>query len=139
MKAIVRIVLAGLAVTVFGAAVGMVTCGRLFNWVYTVEPVNVWKSMEGGAPPVWFLLGEFAMAILLAAMYAMVCKGVPGGNRLVRGLLFGLLVWIVGMLPGMFATYTFMTVAPVVVLYWTIHALFVLPIKGLIIAAIYGK
>lgn len=138
MKTLVRIVLAGLAVTVFGTAVGMVTCGWLFNWVYTVEPVNVWRPMDGG-PPSWVLLGELGIAILLAAMYAMVCKGVPGKNRLVRGLLFGLLVWIVGILPGMFATYAFMTVAPVVLLYWTILYFFVLPVKGLIIAAIYGK
>lgn len=139
MKTLVRIILAGLAVTIFGIVVAMLTCGWLFNWVYTLEPTNVWRPMEGGAPPMWFLVGGFALNILMAAMYAMIRKGIPGGNRLVRGLLFGLLVWVVGMLPGMFATFTFMTVATTVVVYWTILDLVLLPIKGLIIAALYGK
>jgi len=139
MKAMTRILLAGLAGTVFCTAVSMVTCGWVFNWVYRVEPVHVWKPMDSNGPGVWFMIAELVLGILLAAMYAMVCKGLPGKNRIVRGLLFGLMVWIVGILPGMFSTYSFMTVAPVVVLYWTILYLIVLPIKGLIIAAIYGK
>jgi hypothetical protein len=138
MKMLLRIVLAGLAVTVVEAVSGALLCGHLFNWVYHLEPTNVWRPMEG-APPAWLYLGELVLGILLAAMYAMVCKGIPGSNRLVRGLLFGLMVWVVGMLPGMFATYAFMTVATTVVIYWTITALIMLPIQGLIIAAIYGK
>jgi membrane protein insertase Oxa1/YidC/SpoIIIJ len=45
----------------------------------------------------------------------------------------------VGMLPGMFSIYSFMTVAAGVVIYWTILGLVEMPIKGLIIAAIYGE
>lgn len=41
---------ATLAVTVLGAAVGFVSCGMLFNWVYQLEPTNVWKPMIG--PPI---------------------------------------------------------------------------------------
>jgi membrane protein insertase Oxa1/YidC/SpoIIIJ len=43
------------------------------------------------------------------------------------------------MLPGMFSTYSFMTVATGVVIYWTLLGLVEMPIKGLIISAIYGE
>ena len=43
------------------------------------------------------------------------------------------------MLPGMFSTYFFMTVATGAVIYWTILGLIELPLKGLIIAVIYGE
>jgi hypothetical protein len=53
--------------------------------------------------------------------------------------MFGFCVWAVGMLPGMLSTYYFMTVAPGVVLYWTLIGLVEIPLKGLIIAFIYGE
>jgi len=63
----------------------------------------------------------------------------PARVRLTKGLVFGLCVWATGMLPGMFATHSFMTVATGVVVYRTILGLVEMPIKGLIISAIYGE
>jgi hypothetical protein len=44
-----KIVLAALALSMFGVIFGGVTCGWLFGWVYKLEPTNVWKPMVG--PP----------------------------------------------------------------------------------------
>ncbi|MDD5432827.1 MAG: hypothetical protein PHO70_07610 [Candidatus Omnitrophica bacterium] len=133
-----KVVLAGVAVTVFNAILGMVTCGGIFSWVYKLEPTNVWKPMEG-APGAKYMIGSLVLSILLAVVYALIQKGLPGKNKLVKGAVFGLCVWAVGMLPGMFATYTFMTVATTVTIYWTILGLIKSPLEGMIIAAIYGK
>jgi hypothetical protein len=133
-----KILIAALAVSVFGAVLGGVTCGWLFSWVYELEPTNVWKPMEG-PPGLVFYIVSFLLNIVLAVVYALLRKGIPGKNKLIKGLIFGLCVWAVGILPGMFATYYFMTVATGVVLYWTILGLVEMPIKGLIIAAIYGE
>lgn len=133
-----KILIAGVAITVFDVIVGMVTCGWLFNWVYGLEPTNVWKPMEG-PPGVTFYIGVLALNIVLVFFYALLNKGIPGKSKLVKGLLFGLCVWAVGILPGMFATYSFMTVATTVVIYWTVSGLIQIPLKGLIIAAIYGE
>ncbi|MBU1853469.1 MAG: hypothetical protein KJ957_05450 [Candidatus Omnitrophica bacterium] len=133
-----RVIVGGVVVTVFDAIVGAVTCGGVFNWVYKLEPVNVWKPMEG-APGIGYYIGALLLNILFVAVYAMLQKGIPGKNRLRKGLLFGLCVWAVGILPGMFATYMFMTVAPAVVFYWAILALIQEPLKGLIGAAVYGE
>jgi hypothetical protein len=118
--------------------VGGLTCGWLFKWVYDLEPTNVWKAMEG-APGVTFYIGALVLNILFVLVYALLAKGIPGKNKLLKGLLYGLCVWVVGVLPGMFATYMFMTVATTVVIYLTISALVFTPLKGLITVAIYGE
>ncbi len=127
-----------LAVTVLGVAVGFVSCGMLFNWVYELEPTNVWKPMTG-PPGVMFQLAHLGLNVVLVAAYLLIRKGLPGKSGLIKGLTFGLGVWAVGTLPGMFSTYAFMTVAPTVIIYWTILALVLCPLKGIIIAAICGK
>lgn len=133
-----RILVAGVVVTVFNAIVGAVTCGGVFNWVYKVQPTNVWKPMSG-PPGIKFMIASLVLSIILCFVYALLNKGIPGKNKFVKGLVFGLCVWAVGMLPGMVVTYKFMTVAATVVVYWTILGLIVTPLKGLLIAAIYGE
>ncbi|MDD5634697.1 MAG: hypothetical protein PHW46_05430 [Candidatus Omnitrophica bacterium] len=133
-----KVLIAALAVSLFGAVFAGVTCGWLFSWVYKLEPTNVWRPMEG-APGLAFYIGSFLLNIVLAGVYALLCKGIPGKNSLVKGLIFGSCVWAVGMLPGMFATHYFMTVATGVVIYWVILGLVEMPLKGLIISAIYGE
>ncbi len=134
-----KILIAGVVVTIFNAIVGGVTCGGIFNWVYKLEPTNVWKPMSGNGPGVGFMIGGFLLSIVLSVVYALINKGIPGKNKFVKGLVFGLCVWAVGMLPGMFATYSFMTVATTVIVYWTILGLITTPLEGMIIAAIYGE
>lgn len=133
-----KIVIAGLAVTIFGMIVGAVTCGGVFNWVYKLEPTNVWKPMDG-PPGMIFMIGTLVLNIILSFIYALINKGIPGKSKLVKGLVFGLCVWAVGMLPGMFSTYAFMTVSTTVVIYWTVLGLITTPLEGIIVASIYGE
>lgn len=132
-----KIIVATIALSVFGFIFGGLTCGWLFNWVYKLEPTNVWKPMEG-APGLGFHIGGFFITMILVIVYALIHKGLPGKNKLAKGAIFGLCVWAVGILPGMFSTYSFMTVATGVVIYWAIIGLIELPIKGMIISLIYG-
>jgi hypothetical protein len=133
-----KILLAALAISLFGAIMGGLTCGWLFNWVYKLEPTNVWKPMEG-VPGVLFHVIGFLLNTVFVIVYTLLRNGIPGKNKIAKGIIYGLCVWAVGMLPGMFTTYYFMTVATGVVVYWTIIGLVELPIKGTIIAAIYGE
>ncbi len=133
-----KILIAALALSVFGMVFGGLTCGWLFNWVYKLEPTNIWRPMDG-PPGLGFIVAGFVLNIILTVVYALLQKGIPGKNKLAKGAIFGLCVWAVGMLPGMASTYAFMTVAAGVVIYWTLMGLVELPIKGLIIAAIYGE
>lgn len=133
-----KIILAVVAVAVFNIIVGMLTCGGVFSWVYKLEPTNVWKPMQSISLPL-MIAGIFIIDALFVWVYALINKGIPGQNRLVKGLLYGLLVFLVGLVPGMISTYLYMTVAKTVIVYWTIWGFVVNPLKGLITSAIYGE
>jgi len=133
-----KIILATIVVAVFNFLVGMATCGSTFSWVYKLEPTNVWKPFES-ISPILMMGGMLFVDALFVIIYALINKGIPGKNKFVKGLVYGLLVVLVGLVPGMISTYTYMTVATTVVIYWTIWGLIVSPLKGLITAAIYGE
>ena len=138
MKKLWRIPVAAVAVLVFDTIVALLTCVWLFRWVYEIEPTGFWKEMSGG-PPWTYYVAALVLNIILVLVYVMIKKGLPGQNVLVKGLMFGLIVWAVGMLQGMVAMYFFSVAAPTVLIYRTIKGLIQLPLGGLIIAAIYGK
>jgi hypothetical protein len=137
-KKIVRIILAAVAITVFMMIVGGLTCGGIFKGMYKIEPTNVWKQMEG-PPGAIYLVGSFVMHIIFVVVYVFLCKGIPGKGAVGKGAFYGLCVWAVGELPGMFAMYVFMTVAPQVLIYWAVMGLITTPVSGVIASAIYGK
>lgn len=136
-----RIFLAAVAVTVFDALYGMLTCGWLFKWVYAIPPTDFWKPVANYTSMFWVALtiGNFILLFLLAAVFGWICKCLPGKCCCCRGSAFGLIVWLVGVLPGMFALYMFTVIAPAVLYYWGISGLVELQIVGLIISCIYGK
>lgn len=137
-KKVLRIIVAAVVITVFMTIVGGITCGWLFRGMYEIEPTNVWKPMDG-PPGVEFYIGSFLMHLIFVIVYVLLRNGIPGRNVAVKGLIFGLCVWAVGELPGMFAMYSFMTVAPQVLVYWAVMGVITTPISGIIAAAIYEK
>lgn len=133
-----KVLIATIVVSVFNFIVGALTCGGVFSWVYKVQPTNVWKPMTNAILP--YMIAEMLIVnLLFVIVYALLKKGIPGKNKISKGLIYGLLVWSVGMVPGMLSTALYMTVSKVVVLYWTIWGLIVTPLKGLITSAIYGE
>ncbi len=130
-----RLILATVAISVFSTIIGMITCGGVFNWVYSIEPANIWKPMDS-APSALYFTGLFIVNAIFVMIYALINKALPGQNKLIKGLAYGLGVWAVGTLPGMLSTYSFMNVSDVVIVYWLIWGLFAVPLKGLITAAI---
>lgn len=133
-----KLILAAVLVTIFNVLFGMLTCGGFFSWVYKLEPTNVWRSMENFSLPL-MIVTTFITDLIFVFVYALINKGVPGQNKFVKGLIYGLLVWLVGMVPGMIATYLYQTIATTVVIYWTIWGLIASPLKGLIASTVYGE
>jgi hypothetical protein len=133
-----RIIFAGFATTVFATIVAAFTCGGVFNWVYSLEPADFFKPMEKGPEPI-YLVGSLLVNVIFAFVYALLAKGIPGVNKFVKGLIYGLCVWSVGVLPGMISMYFFTVLNPVVILYWLIWGLVVLPIQGVIVSKIYER
>ena len=133
-----KVVLAGVVVGILTFVWGWLTCGWLFNWVYTLEPTSIWKLPQE-MPFALMGIMDVVFSILVAFVYALIHKGLPGKSIASKGLWFGLFVWLVGGLPGNFALGMVTVMAPAVVIYWIIDFLVINLWQGLIIAAIYGK
>ncbi|MBF0594136.1 MAG: hypothetical protein HQL22_04145 [Candidatus Omnitrophica bacterium] len=125
--------LASVAVFVFKMFAGITLCGGLFSWVYTLAPTNVWRPM---GPSKRLFIGLFLGSLLFVAVYKIVSKAFEGMSVVLKGLSYGLCIWAAGIVPGMLATYTFMTVNTTVIVYWTLSMLVLVPVQGVIVALI---
>jgi len=132
-----KAVIAGVLAAVVSFIFSWLTCGWLFNWVYALPPIEVWKPITS-TNMAFSALTTLFFGIVLALVYALLYKGLPI-KGLKKGLLYGFIVWLVGTLPGMASTYSFTVIAPGVVIYWTLIGLVHYLLLGLVIAAIYKK
>ncbi len=121
------------AVFVFKMVAGMTLCGGVFSWVYSLPPADVWRPM---GPSKRLFAGMLLASFLFVVVYKLVSKAFEGMGTVKKGLLYGLCIWAAGLVPGMVATYAFMTVNTVVVVYWTLSMLALLPIQGVIVSLI---
>lgn len=80
------------------------------------------------------LIGYFFFALVFAVLY----KGIPG-KGVKKGLMYGLLLWLVTAFLGMSTMPFYMNIAPVLVIYWIAQALIMDLVGGAILGAIYKK
>ena len=135
-----RIILTTIIVTVLSALYSMLTCGWLFSWVYMLEPTLVWipKASMTGNFPLWVNLGNLVLYFFFVLIFTRLYESIPGACSICKGVCFGIFVWLLGILPGMFATHMFMTVNSTVVIYWAISGLIWLLIAGAITGLLSG-
>lgn len=135
-----RVLISGGIIWVVDTLFGWLTCGWLFNWVYTLPP-NIWKEptviMSAGNVIGANIVG-IGKAIIFALVYALLYKGIPG-ERVKKGMIFGVIVWLVGALSGIASMPFYMTIAVTVVVYWIVQALVINLIDGAIVGVIYKE
>ena len=124
---------------IVGFLFSWLTCGWLFNWVYLLEPLVAWKSltMDGTFFAISFVAG-FILMVILVGVYDYIREGIKV-EGIKRGLCFGTMVWLVGILPGMWATYMFMNVNTAYPIYGALVGLVKYWILGAVIAWIYER
>lgn len=136
-----KILLATLVIWIIGSVFGFLTCGWLFNWVYMIPPI-IWKdaaAMMTISNMVFSYLFGLIASFLFVWVYAFLFKGIPG-KGVKKGMIYGILIWLVGALSGMATMPFYMTISMVVVIYWIIQALILNIIRGAIIGVLYkGK
>jgi uncharacterized membrane protein YagU involved in acid resistance len=133
-----NILLATVVIAVVHNALSWLTCGWLFNWMYTdVDPVYVWKAPEEMGVLGFFIAG-FLFSFIFAWVYAFINKGIPG-KGVMKGITYGTLIWLTGCFAVMVSLGLSTVIAPQVLIYWGIGGLVYKMIGGGILAYIYGE
>jgi len=135
-----KIILSGILIWIVGTIWTFLTCGWLFNWVYTIEPV-IWRTpaeMFTATNLVLSNLFGILIAIIFASVYAFFYKGLPY-KGVKKGLVYGFIIWLVGTFSGMITLPFYMTIANTVVVYWVLNGLVANLIFGAIVGAVYKE
>jgi len=137
-----KIILAGIAATIVYPVwywLNFLINAWFLNWTYQLESKNIWMLMKNlemefmGIDFITLIFSGLILGMILALVYAILYKGIPG-QGIKKGLCFGLLVWAVCGLPGIF----FVAITGLSI-YWTLSELVKLLILGAVIAAIYKE
>jgi hypothetical protein len=138
-----RAVVAGLVANVLSFLVGGGGY-QLFWWVFELEPRAVWKwspAQTADMSVAWwaFLIGgNTLLAIVYALAFAVLFHGIPG-TGLRKGLVFGLIVWLVGVLPAIFTMYVLINIHPGALVYFLTQSLVEHLVYGAAVALVYGR
>ena len=121
------------------------TVGAFLTMGYYTMPdyFAVWSNImmpAAGPPPnsfyVYSIIVGIVSGILIALVYGVVKGSVPGRTAAKRGLNYGLLVFLVGGIPGYLSILLLINLPALLILYWAIETLIVNLVGGMIIARI---
>ena len=134
---LLRGILGGIAFGIIGEIFGWVIYGLLFmKW--TLQVSQLWRPMDSLYWRIGMPLADIFSGLMISLGYALLYKGIPG-TGLKKGLVFGLIVWLIMRFAGELFWYTMSPIPFMLVIAGWIHGLVVSLLGGLILAAIYGK
>ena len=136
-KGIIAWIVSGIFVNLWG----FLTCGWLFRWVYFIEPTIVYRKWVLDLSPqfiFWSTVNASILAGVFVLVYAFIYKGIPG-KGVQKGLIFGLIIWLVGCLLPVIRFAMTVNTSVVLIAYWIIDGLLIYLFLGAIISAIYKK
>ncbi len=135
-----RAVVAGLLATVIGFLVGFVLYGSM-NGVYeSFGDLPYAKPVESiSAYLTQMFTGGAVLTVLIALVYAVIQSGLPGQKRWQKGLIFGLMLLIVNMLPIAFNTWMQIAQPVELILIEIVNRTISLLVQALVIAIVYGQ
>jgi hypothetical protein len=140
--AVARVLLVAALLALIGYLVHMAEA--ILTMDYYLDPAyfDVWSKVmmpEPGLPPAEFtylsLIFGFAVALIYIWAYKMVEPALDGlDGRLRKGLFFGVLLFVLGVVPGSLSLYLLVNIPSALIGWWTLSGLVVAFIDGVIIA-----
>jgi hypothetical protein len=121
------------------------TIESMLTMNYYTDPAyfTVWSKImmpTTGSPPTEFyyysLTFSFIAGLLFTVVYTIFEKSVPGNTFVKKGLMYGLLMWLVGGLSGSLAMVLLINLPIDLIAYWTVSGLIVDLIAGIAITKI---
>ncbi|MBN2779700.1 MAG: hypothetical protein JXQ74_01385 [Alphaproteobacteria bacterium] len=128
----------GIPLGILTALIGWATCGNLFNWIYQIDPTYIWLSpLEMNIPLIWG--SSIISAMIMVFAFGVVKDKMSQKCRIARGLSFGLLIWLVAIVPTEMSAFLYTVTADEVILYHLILGLVMSVLQGIFISVLYDE
>lgn len=121
------------------------TLGASFSMNYYTNPdyFPVWSKIMmpyAGPPPASFMLWALGLGLLtwiiFVAVYKIVKAGIPGNSPVVKGLAFGLLVFLISGFSGSVSLFLMINLPLGLIISWAVEGLLILLVNGVITAVL---
>ncbi|MBU0461003.1 MAG: hypothetical protein KJ574_00295 [Nanoarchaeota archaeon] len=138
-----RILICGIIFAVIGQIIH--TIGAMITMPYYLMPTyfSVWSKLmmsAAGPPPasfyVYSLLFGLITGLLFAVVYFVLKKSVPGKTAWGKGLMYGFLVFIVGILPGYLSLALLVNLPYALIFEWAVESIVILFLNGMVVSAL---
>jgi MFS family permease len=138
-----RIIIAGVVVAVVAQIIHSIFAQLDMKYYILPTYLPIWSKLmmpAAGPPPVSFMLYSLLFgivgAILMALTYAVIKKGIPGKNKIQKGIAYGLILVLVSAIPYYLAMILLIGLPLALLTSWLIAMVINYVIGGVIIAAI---
>lgn len=92
--------LAGLAFGIIAQVIGGIIYGAIFPHWYDCSK-EFFRPMDHPGFMIGLPLLNSGQGLLLALVFPVLYPGIPGKSHIVKGAIFGLLIWLISTLPGL--------------------------------------
>jgi hypothetical protein len=137
----VRFVGAAIVVTVVSYIINTIGAFATMDYYFDPAYFSVWSKImmpTAGPPPqefaIYSLILGFIAALLFVFVYGRVKSVFNGKNAMKSGMCYGMLVFLVGTLPGMFSMSLLINLPAGLLVAWTIFGLIMNMVGGVIVA-----
>lgn len=126
---------AGVVMVISNIVIWSATQGYITPLYESSAPL--WKPMEiAWFEQMWAL--TIAEGVLYGLVYSVLYDGIPGKN-VNKGLIFAVIIWLVGTVPGMAITYITIAIPTPIIFSWLFGGLINLLVMGAALAFVYEK
>lgn len=143
MVAAWRIILAAIAFLIISQVINTIEAYATMSYYKDPAYATVWSKImmpTAGSPPMEFFYiswtFSFITGLLFAGVFNVITKGIPGNTVAKKGLIYGLLIWLIGGLSGYLAMVLLVNLPIDLIAYWTVSGLIVNLLAGVAIAKI---
>jgi hypothetical protein len=128
-----RTLYAGIIAAVVVFLYSFLTDHYLFSWIFLIVPgATIWREIAGSWYA-WSIIIMLFTTILFAFVYALIQESVPG-IRFSKGIIFGIMAWIIGVLPAALFAMHYTKLSIFISIYFLINCLIKYIIVGFIFA-----
>ncbi len=138
-----KLILAAIVFMIIAQVIHTIEAQVTMNYYTDPAYFAVWSKImmpTAGPPPVEFyyysLTFTFITGLIFAGIYAVIAKGIPGKTLAKKGLIYGLLIWLISGIASALSMFLLINLPIDLIAYWTVTGLIINLIAGVAVSKI---